>query len=96
MGDDMLAHYSAALDEIYELRAAMAHEADVLARHLELATFPKSRREAAEQQVDRMNAAARGSARITYRTTGTEAKQEALRSIGASPTLTRGQWEAER
>ncbi len=90
-----LAHYSRALDEIHRLRAALAYEAGVTAAHLTLASFPKSRREFAEEQVERMRAAARGEAETAYTIDGWR-KYAALRDAGASETLTRGQWEASR
>ncbi|MFF0822454.1 hypothetical protein ACFYUR_18995 [Micromonospora haikouensis] len=87
-----LADYSRALDEIHRLRAALAYEAGVTAAHLSYATFPKSRRAFAEEQVQRMRAAARGEANSAYTISGWR-MQAALRDAGASVTLTRWEWE---
>lgn len=65
---DDLARYSAALDEIHRLRNALAYEASVTEAHLDLVTFPKSRRPHADEQVARMRAAARGETRQAYET----------------------------
>jgi hypothetical protein len=61
-GMNVIGHYSDALDEIYELRAALAYEARILEMHLAFKTFPKSRRRMAEQQIDRMRGAVSGPA----------------------------------
>jgi len=89
-----LQDYSRALDEIYRLRAALAIEAGITESHLDLVTFPKSRRSYAEDQVARMRAAARGDSEQAYGDFDGWAKQSALEQAGASATLTRGQWEA--
>lgn len=96
----MLAHYMAALDEIYRLRCALVIEARGVEADLLLATFPKSRRRYAEERVERMRAAVRGEADQAYKDrldpgsgglrTGV---QELLIAAGASPTLTRHEWE---
>lgn len=92
--DEMLRHYSAALDEIYRLRAALAYEARVIGGHLLLAGFPKSRREIAEQQIERMRTAVRGRTRWAYDgVMSAGAAEGLLRAAGASPTLTRTEWE---
>ena len=89
--DDLLAHYSDALTEIYELRAALAYEAQVLKAHLDYKSFPKSRRKYAEEQIERMKQAAAGKAKVAY--AGTSFLKQSLRWAGASETLTRWQWE---
>jgi hypothetical protein len=91
---EMLPHYSRALDEIYRLRRALAYEAAVTAAHLDLKSFPKSRRKAAEGQVRRMRAAARGNGREAYDASPLWALKSALLDAGADPGLTRQQWEA--
>lgn len=90
---DMLAHYSAALDEIYRLRQALAYEASVLAVHLGYASFPKSRRGHAENQVERMRQAARGATLEAYHDTSHLSLGHAAREAGVPKTLTRGEWE---
>lgn len=91
---DIDPHYSRALDEIFELRAALAYEARVIEAHLGLATFPKSRRGIAEEQITRMRAACRGDVRESYWSVSPGVRDGLLVAAGASPTLTRGQWEA--
>lgn len=88
-----LAHYSRALEEIHRLRSALAYEAGVTAAHLTLAGFPKSRRKYAENQVERMRAAARGEAASAYNDVSHLSLGHTLREAGASETLTRWQWE---
>lgn len=87
--------YSAALDEIYRLRAALAYEARTIEAHLLLATFPKSRRPHAEQQITRMRAAVVGDTGTAYQHVDTYQRQQLLRDAGGTGGLTRGQWEAE-
>lgn len=90
---DVDPHYSAALDEIYRLRCALAYEAQVTEAHLDYVTFPKSRRQVAEEQVGRMRQAARGEVEPTYRQASSLSMKHCLAEAGASPTLTRHQWE---
>lgn len=95
MDDDIMHHYSRALDEIFALRALMAAEARVTEAHLGLKSFPKSRRQFAEEAVERQRRAARGEAQAVYTEWGVthqRGKRE-LRAIGASETLTREGWE---
>lgn len=96
MAEVDLHHYSRALDEIHRLRAALAIEARATEAHLAFKTFPKSQRKYAEQQVARMRAAACGDSEEAYREFDGWRKQSALHTVGASETLTRGQWEADR
>ncbi len=84
MSDDELEHYGLALDEVYRLRAALAEEAQLIKTHL------GGRRKWADEQVQRMEAAARGQAIAVYASSGRKA---ALRAAGASGTLTRWGWE---
>jgi hypothetical protein len=92
--DDMLFHYSAALDEIYRLRQALAIEARSTEAHLQFKTFPKSQRPYAERQIARMRAAARGEATQAYQDFDSVRSENALRAAGADVSLSRHQWEA--
>lgn len=94
--EDMLKHYSAALDEIYRLRRALAYEAGVTAAHLELKTFPKSRAYPAQQQVERMRRSARGEVQEAYGPVYPWALQSAMEDAGMTRGLSRAQWEARR
>lgn len=93
---ELLRYYSAALDEVYRLRAALASEARIIEAHVTLKSFPKSRRGFAEDQVQRMRATAR------YGTQGRRHSldrhfdnKSALRDAGADECLTRDQFERE-
>lgn len=88
--------YSAALDEIYMLRRAMAYEADVLEVHLDYKTFPKTRRKIAEDSVKRMRAAARGWGGHSWAGTSYLSLRSAFKKAGARETLTRHDWEKDR
>lgn len=90
---EMLAHYGAALDEIYRLRRALAYEAAVLKVHLDYKTFPKTRREVAEGQIRRMQDSARGKSQRAYGGTNTASLAVALSEAGAPQSLTRHAWE---
>lgn len=93
---ELLRYYSAALDEIYALRAALASEARIIEAHLDLKSFPKSRRAFAEQQVSRMQAAAKyGTRGRAYSTDRHYDRKAALRSAGAGECLGRSQFERE-
>lgn len=87
-----LRHYSAALDEVFRLRRALAAEATMLESLLELRTFPGSRRVAVVEQVGRMREAARGRADRAYAVRSAELA-EAMCAAGASETLTRSAFE---
>jgi hypothetical protein len=94
--DALLPYYGAALDEIYRLRAALAYESHVLKAHLELKTFPKSRRSLAGEQVSRMRATARyGTQGRRHATNLFFDSKTALEDAGASDVLTRDMWERE-
>ena len=93
MNDEIeLKYYSAALDEIYRLRRALAFEARVAEAHYEgLKSYPKSRRGYAEEQVARMREAAAGNADVQYR----DMPHIDVYGQEAIPNgLSRGQWEA--
>jgi hypothetical protein len=93
MSDKMLGHYSDALDEIYRLRQLLAYEAQCVSATLEMKTFPKSRRDVHERQIERMRAAARGEAEVQMAGMSSTVLRHCLRSAGAGETLTRSQWE---
>lgn len=83
--------YAAALDETYLLRGLCAHEALALAADLGYASFPKSRRQGAQERVERLKAAARGNAQ---QVTASLNLKPVLRLVDAPETLTRGSFEA--
>jgi len=87
---------SRALDEIFELRRAMAYEAEVLLAHLDYATFPKHRRKFAEDSIRRLRQSACGHVDVAYAGTSSLSLRGALLSAGAPESLVRHQWEAER
>jgi hypothetical protein len=90
---DMLAHYSAALDEIFRLRRALAYEAGVSLAGLSFKTFPRSLREVVKRQAQRMRSAARGTAYDAYSDVTGWAMEGAMREAAAPDHLTRTQWE---
>lgn len=85
---------TAALDEIWWLRQALAYEAEILAAHLAYRTFPKSRRRYAAEQLTRMAFAAGGHAAAAYAACDPRALRSALQRAGA-PTLTFDQFLTE-
>lgn len=91
---DLMTHYSAALDEIFRLRRALAYEAGVTLAHLHLKTFPKSRLSIAREQAERMRRAACGHSLDAYSEVQGWSLNGALEAAGAEPGLTRAQWEA--
>lgn len=92
--NDLLRHYSLALDEIYRLRGLLAYEAVVTAAHLELKTFPKSRRVSAELQVQRMTAAATGNSADICAGVSRQEMQAVRKHLGIE-LLTRAMFERE-
>lgn len=94
--DDLARAYSAALDEIFELRRALAYEAEGLSATLEYKSFPKSRRTVTEAQTERMREAARGGVQHAYGGVYSAALDSALSRAGAPGTLTRHQFEAQK
>ena len=94
MSPDEMGHYSDALDEIYRLRELLAYEAQCVSATLEMKTFPKSRREVHERQVERMRSAARGEAEVQMAGMSSMVLRHCMRDAGASQTLTRSQWES--
>ncbi|PWK81665.1 hypothetical protein C8D88_11676 [Lentzea atacamensis] len=91
MSDDFL-RYSEALDEIWRLRRLLAHEACIIEAHLGLKTFPRSRREIAEQQINRMRRAARGDAKAVHYDIDHRKLNYAMDVAGAPQTLTAAQF----
>lgn len=87
--------YSAALDEVYALRMALAYEAGVVEAHADYKTFPKTRRPIVENQAERMRASARGEVLAAYASKNPRGLRAALRDAGAPETLTRQHWEAQ-
>lgn len=87
---EMLRHYSRALDEIYRLRQALAYEARVVEAHLDLKSFPRSRRRFAEDQVKRMRRAAVGEFFRAYG--GQRYLENELNQLDGQG-LTRARWE---
>jgi hypothetical protein len=86
---------TAALDEIYLLRQAMAYEAAVLQEHTRFASFPKSRRVWATQQIERMRKAAESGGRAAYADVNPGSLSIEARNCGLT-TLTRAQFVKER
>lgn len=87
----MLAHYSAALDEIWRLRVALAYELAALGAALDYQTLPTGVRQRLERVRDRIQRAGRGE---DVHATGRLAdKQTLLLDAGIPITLTRHQWE---
>jgi hypothetical protein len=58
--------FSDAIDEVYRLRSLFAYEATLIVEHLTFKTFPKNRRQYAEEQVSRMREAACGHVELAY------------------------------
>lgn len=81
---------SEAVDEIYQLRTALANEARILEAHTEYKTFPKTRRQFAEESIGRMRAAARGDWKSLY--DAYRFPKNELRASGADDCLTNQQW----
>lgn len=89
-----LSDLSAAVDEIYFLRALLADESGIIEAHLSLKTFPKSRRRFAEEQVERMGRVARGEMYTAARENFNQ--KLALKRLGADDCLTNQQWAEQR
>ena len=87
--EELTSKYSEALDEIWALRALMAYEARVRDADLELKSFPKSRREIAEQAVERMRRCAAGEALEVNREFGEAMGGRARRELLALGLLRR-------
>lgn len=92
--EEMLKHYSAALDEIYRLRVAAAYEARILANVLDYATLPKRVRNMLQNAHQRHEATACGMVAHGHLTA--EQRQTVLQLCNAPMTLTRHEWETQR
>lgn len=89
-----LSDLSAAVDEIYFLRALIADEAAIIEAHLDYKTFPKTRRAIAEQQVERLRRVARGE--MWTATRDKFDQHRALRTADADTFLTNAMWAKQR
>lgn len=85
---------SAAIDEIYFLRAVIADEAGIIEAHLDYKTFPKTRRKIADEQIARMKRIAGGEMYAASRDRFDQSL--ALRRIGVPDLLTNYQWLEQR
>lgn len=83
-----------ALDEIYLLRGVMADEAMIIKAHLGYKTFPKTRRQIADEQVVRMALFAEGQLRAATRY-GFDIVR-ALRLVEVPQVLTISRWLEQR
>lgn len=90
----MLAHYSAALDEIHRLRQAAAIEATEAESLLAYASMPVGARRQVREQIARMRQAAVGKASDGYAGVADDFRRWAMVHVGGSETLTRSAWEA--
>jgi hypothetical protein len=94
MTNEEMKHYSAALDEIWWLRQALAYEAQVIeAQALDIPRLAKGRREILERRVESMKQAARGEVIQAYADRKSFSLRNAMKLAGAPETLTRHQWE---
>jgi hypothetical protein len=93
--DALLPYYSAALDEIYRLRVALAVEAEAQSGNLNFKTFPKSQRLPTAQSIARMKAAAIGERPERYRSLSVAWLDDLFASLGGNRLLTRDIWERE-
>lgn len=91
-----LAELSAALDEVYLLRALLAREARVAEEHGRLKTFPASRRADLERSIADMRAAAGGGAREVFADTPVGMISQMLSDAGVKTGLTRGMFAQEQ
>lgn len=85
--------YSAALDEIYRLRVALAMEARTMESIMTYRTVPKTLVDKFKLAIVRCRAAARGNVAETYAPYPSETKKYALKLAGASPSVTRHEFE---
>lgn len=92
--EDMLKHYSAALDEIYALRLMATFEAQVLDGALLYVTLPKRVRALLEEARTRLRATAHGRAAVGH--LSAEERRFVVEMCGAPMTLTRHEWETNR
>jgi hypothetical protein len=85
--------YSAAIDEIYMLRAALAMEARLMESAMGYRTVPKILCDKFKNAVIRARAAATGRVYETYSAYPVAARHQALRLAGARTSLTRHEFE---
>lgn len=85
--------YTAALDEIYRLRVALAMEARIMESAMTYRTVPKTLVDKLKLAVTRCREAARGNSAVVYAPYPVEVKKHALRLAGASPGATRDNFE---
>lgn len=95
MTPEEMRYYSAALDEIYRLRIALAVEAETQAANLTFKTFPKSRRVETEQSVARMRRCAIGNSVERHDSFSLSYLDGLFLALGGRRLLTRSTWEQE-
>jgi hypothetical protein len=89
-------YYSAALDEIYRLRRALAYEARVVeAQTLDVQALGKNRRAHIKESVDRMRKSVQGHAEAVYAGLDRSSLRMALEQTRGTSLLTRAMWEDE-
>lgn len=85
--NEMLSHYSAALDEVYWLRRALAYEARVVEAHtLDISRLGKNRREQLERCIERLKQSALGNVLATYAGVPSRSLDEGGGPMTDSPT----------
>lgn len=88
-------YYSAALDEIWHLRKALAYEESILRGYLDFSTLPKSIATSIGHQRARMSYAIKRGAQRAYRLIPNEAMMNIVHLSAMPNTLTRWSWEEE-
>lgn len=88
-------YYSAALDEIYFLRRALAYERMYQRAYLDFLTLPKGVRNRVDVAMARIKLALRYGLREAYKDVSEQSWNWSIRSAGMPQTLTRYQWEDE-
>lgn len=90
-------YYSAALDEIYALRTALAIEAAAMNELLRFRTLPLTGVQEIIAARSRMVRSARsvGGSSAVYHELGVEVRTAAMKEFQVPELLTRAQWEAE-
>lgn len=91
--EEMIGHYSAALDEIRRLRSLAAYEAAALEKVLDMATLPRTANRHLRKLRERLLDVACGRADVTLAEVSATDRRAALVAAGAPPGLTRHQWE---
>jgi hypothetical protein len=81
------------LDEVFQLRRALAYESQVIeAQVMDVKALGQGRRGHVEDSIERMILAALGDSSIAYAGTSSISLRHAIRSIGAQDCLTRWNW----